>query len=277
MNQLWLNDGKGGFRDDALLRGCAIDEQGMAKAGMGVLAEDLDDDADLDLLVVNLQNQTDSYFRNDDGFFVDATGSAGLAATSRWFTRFGVGAADFDNDGWPDLYQANGRVMKSPEPLADDPYAEPNLLLRGDGPARFVEVFPRGGTEPALIGTSRAAAFGDLDDDGGIDVLVVNRDAPVHLLRNVVPERGHWIRFRVLEEPGRDALGATVTLTAGGRRITRHVQAAYSYLASNDPRVHVGLGPIRSVEGVSVRWVGGETDAFGDFEAGRQVVLRRGR
>ncbi len=277
MNHLWLNDGQGGFRDDALLRGCAIDEQGMTKAGMGVVAEDLDDDTDLDLIVVNLQNQTDSFFRNDDGFFVDATGPAGLAATSRWFTRFGVGVADFDNDGRPDLYQANGRVMKSPEPLVDDPYAEPNLLLRGEGPARFLEVFPRGGTEPELIGTSRAAAFGDLDNDGGVDILVVNRDGPVYLLRNVVPDRGHWIRFRVLDQHGRDALGATVTLTAGGRNITRRVQTAYSYLASNDTRVHVGLGQVRSVEDVSVRWVGGETDAFGDFEADRQVVLRRGR
>jgi hypothetical protein len=275
MNQLWLNDGEGGFRDEALLRGCAIDEQGMVKAGMGVAAEDFDDDADLDLLIVNLQNQTDSFFRNDGGFFVDATGAAGLTTTTRWFTRFGVGTADFDNDGFLDLYLANGRVMKSPEPPTDDVYAEPNLLLRGDGSGAFTEVSPRGGTATELIATSRAAAFGDVDNDGGVDVLVVNRDGPAYLLRNVHPSRGHWIRFSVLDGNGRDGLGATLSLTVGGRRITRGVRSAYSFLASNDPRVHVGLGDRVRVEEVSVRWIDGEVESFGGFGADRQVTLRR--
>src|SRR5262249_33598012 len=156
-----------------------------------------------------------------------------------------------------DLYEANGRVGRQSELFATDPYAEPNLLFRGVAGPRFVEVTPRGGTSSPLIATSRAAAFGDIDNDGGIDIVVVNRDASPHLLRNVVPGRGHWIMFRVVDDHGRDAIGAEVTLSVGGRAVVRDVRAAYSYLASNDPRVHVGLGREATVHDVVVRWPDG--------------------
>ena len=103
---------------------------------------------------------------------------------------------------------------------------------------RFTEVSPRGGTSPQLIASSRAAAFGDIDNDGGVDIVVVNRDHAPFVLRNVAPTRGHWVTLRVIEPNGRDSLGAEVTATVGARRMTRIVRAAYSYLASNDPRVH---------------------------------------
>jgi len=276
MNQLWLNRGDGTFLDEALLRGCALDEHGKAKAGMGVATADLDGDLDLDLLVVNLAQETDSYFSNDGEFFSDRTATHGPGAASRPYTRFGVGFADFDNDGTLDLYEANGRVQLSAEPPTDDAYAEPNLLLRGTPGGGFETVEPAGGTREPLVATSRGAAFGDLDGDGGVDVVVVNRDGPAHVLRNVVKGRGAWISFRVAERSGGDALGATVTATVDGRRVRRDVASAYSYCAANDPRVHLGLGPASRVTDVRVRWVDGTEESFGDFEAGRAVTLRRG-
>ena len=131
------------------------------------------------------------------------------------------------------------------------------------------------GPRTPLVATSRAAAFGDIDNDGGVDVVVVNRDSRPYLLHNVVKPRGHWIMLRVLEH-GRDALGAEVTMTVGSRTIRRDVRAAYSYLASNDPRVHVGLGQETLVRGVVVRWADGTREAFGDVPADRITVLGRG-
>jgi len=149
--------------------------------------------------------------------------------------------------------------------------------LRGERGGRLNEVQPRGGTSQRLIHTSRAAAFGDIDNDGGVDILIVNRDGPAYLLKNVVIDRGNWIRFRIIEEHGRDALGATVTLTLGDRTIRREVQSTYSYLAANDPRVHIGLGEHEMVGAVEVRWLDGVTETFGEFEAGQTVVLEHGK
>ena len=146
MNQLWMNRGDGTFADEALLRGCALDEGGIAKAGMGVSAVDVDDNATLDLLVVNLESETDSFYRNQGTYFTDATAAAGLAWGSHLYTRFGVGILDFDNDGRLDLYAANGRIDRGSSAVrAGDPFAEPNLLLSGRPDGRFEEVLPRGG------------------------------------------------------------------------------------------------------------------------------------
>ena len=277
LNQLWQNQGDGTFKDIAMITGCAMDQHGQAKAGMGTTAADIDDDGDLDLFVVNLRSQSDSFFRNNGSFFSDDTGVIGMGTTSQPFTRFGMAVMDFDNDGWLDLYLANGRVERLMElTYANDPYAEPNLLLRGSAGGRFEEVLPRGGTSSPLIATSRAAAFGDINNDGGIDILVANRDSSVHLLKNVVPNRGQWIMFRAVDEHGRDALGATITMRLGDRTLSRDVQSGYSYLAANDPRVHVGLGDLDQVSDVTVRWIGGERESFGTFKAGRIVQLRRG-
>ena len=275
-NHLWMNLGGGRFEDAALLMGCAIDLDGKPKAGMGVHLADVDGDGDLDLLVVNLDGESDSLYRNENTFFRDDAAAAGLRTVSRPFTRFGVAMLDFDNDGWLDIYEANGRVGRQSTLFSPDPYAEPNLLFRGIAGPRFEELKPRGGTTPLLIGASRAAAFGDVDNDGAIDIVVVNRDGKPYLLHNVASGRGHWAMFKVIDEHRRDALGAELTMRVGTRAVRRDVQAAYSYLASNDPRVHVGLGEETMVRDVVVRWPTGQRERFGDVAADTIVVLRRG-
>jgi hypothetical protein len=270
MNQLWLNQGDMTFADEALLWGCAMDNHGIAKAGMGVASGDVDDDGDADLLVVNIEGETDSFYRNERTYFVDATAGVGLGTTSRRYTRFGVALVDFDNDGWLDLYEANGRVTYSPEPEAEDVFAEPNVLYRGS----------RVGFETLAIGehihTSRGLAYGDLDGDGGVDMLVVNRDAPAYLIMNAVPDRGRWVRLRLIDENGRDAYGALVSAAVGDARKVRAVQIAGSYLASHDPGVHFGLGDADALGDVVVTWPDGQRERFGAFVTGASHTLRQG-
>src|SRR5204862_7519935 len=170
----------------ALAMGCAVELDGKAKAGMGVDLADVDGDGRLALRVVNLDGESDSFYRNEQAFFRDDTAAVGLRAVSRPFTRFGAALVDFDNDGRLDLYEANGRVGRQSELFSPDPYAEPNLLFRGVAGPRFEEVKPRGGTTSSLIATSRAAAFGDIDNDGGLDVIVMNRDSRPYVLHNIV-------------------------------------------------------------------------------------------
>ncbi len=275
-DRLWINRRDGTFSDQALAAGCAVDpDYGYAKAGMGTTAGDLDHDGDLDLMICNFIGQTDSLFLNQGGTFIDGISRAGLSTVSVPFTRFGVGWADFDNDGLLDLYQASGRIKRRSPHFSDDPYAEPNLVFRGHAGPRFEEVRPRGGTAELLAATSRAAAFGDFDDDGGIDILVVNKDAPPHLLRNVTAQRGHWIRFRVLDRHGKHALGARIEALLGDRSLHGDVRSAYSYLAANDSRVHFGLGSVERVGKVVVRWTDGTSESFGPFETDRTVTLRQ--
>ena len=274
VNQLWLNQGGLRFVESALEWGCGVDEYGQAKAGMGVAAADLDDDADADVLVVNLEGQTNSLFLNQGNWFEDATAAFGLSA-SRKHTRFGVALADFDNDGRLDLFEANGRVAHA-EAGEGDLFAEPNLLHRGTPAGPFELVAPPGGVSPPLVHTSRGLAVGDVDNDGGLDLLVVNRDAPPYLLMNQAPQRGSWLRFRVQTRHGRDAHAATVSLRVAGRSIHRDVQPAASYLSSNDSRVHFGLDDADGATDVTVRWPEGDTELFGDFKAGQTVELRQG-
>jgi hypothetical protein len=275
-DQLWQNQGDGTFKDIGMVAGVAIDWHGQPKAGMGTDAVDIDDDGDVDILVVNLANETDSFYRNEGAFFLDETAMIGLGTRSRPFTRFGVAFVDLDHDGLLDLFQATGRVMKQSELYSDDPYAEPNLLMRGTPSGRFEPVEPRGGTAEPLLLAGRGAAFGDVDNDGDEDVLVVNKDGPASLLINVAEKNGNALQIRVLGADGRDALGSSVLMSVGERRLRREVRVASSYCSANDPRVHVGLGDADRVTDVVVRWPDGATEAFGDLAAGALHTLRRG-
>ncbi|RLE25753.1 MAG: hypothetical protein DRJ65_07030 [Acidobacteria bacterium] len=276
-NQLWINSGDGNFTDQSMLAGCALNSDGWAEAGMGVAAADPDNDGDLDLFMCHIQEETNTFYVNENGSFIDSTAMTGLAAPSRGYTGFGMGFGDFNNDGRLDLYIANGAVKLRPEELdPDDPYAEPNHLFRGSGDGRFDEVEPRGGTAEALIATSRAASFGDLDNDGDIDILVVNKDAPPYLLRNRVGESNNWIMFRVYDADGNEAIGTILRVESGETTQYRQVQRTYSYCASNDPRVHFGLGANTKIERLTVAWMGGEEEVFGPFTAGQSYNIRRG-
>ena len=279
-NQLWLNQGNLKFSDEAFMWGCAMDDHGIAKAGMGVVSTDQDNDGDADILVMNLEKQTDSFFRNEGTHFIDATSRVGLAGSSRRYTRFGVALADFDNDGDLDLYEANGRIDHSPEHPGGDAFAEPNSLYQQSSDGRFVIVGHVGGAVPELIHTSRGVAQGDVDNDGGLDLLVINRDAPAYLLMNQVDGRANWTRFRLIAASGRDAYNARISGIIGDPddhdRHYRYVQTAGSYLVSHDPRVHFGLGESTRIRDVRVRWPSGKLEAFGDFEAGRNIELHVG-
>ncbi len=275
-DQLWANQGDGTFVDIALSSGCAVDMEGIAKAGMGVAIADVNDNGLPDLLVCNLRGETDSFFINKGGYFIDRTGPAGLRATSRAFTRFGMALLDFDNDGTLDLYQVNGRVYREAMLFSEDPYAEPNLLFRGHADGRFTPTELRGGMRNELFATGRAAAFGDLNNNGSIDIVIANCNGPAHVLWNVIGDDNNWVMFRVLDEHDRDALNATVTLQMGERTVHRDVRSGYSYLAANDPRVHFGLGVVDRVEGVTVRWLDGSEEYFGSHTANAIYTLRRG-
>ena len=286
-NQLWRNADGTRFTNVALESGSAVNGAGQAEAGMGVQAIDIDQDGFEDLFLSHLRHETNTFYRGQDDWFEDATVSFGLAAPSSRFTGFGLGFADFDHDGLRDLFVANGRVTRWDALTPEDPYAEPNQLFAGVRETRgqrFVEVLDAG-LDPPVVRTSRAAAFGDLDQDGDIDLVVLNRDAPLSLLENLVGSPGStgsaWIGAKVLEADGTDALLARVTCTDEDGADPRHarVQRAYSYLASNDPRVHFGLGSSERAardRTLTVRWTDGTREAFGPLASNAYHTLRRG-
>lgn len=276
-DELWVNDGAGRFVDRAPLLGVAVDEGGRARAGMGTDAADLDGDGDEEILVVNLVGETDGLYVNEIHHFVEATGRMGIAVASLPYTRFGTGFHDFDADGRLDLFMAAGRVRWQSDVHDErDPFAEPNLLFRGVE-AGFERVPPVAEGSPRAVATSRGAAFGDLDQDGAVDVVVVNRDAPPSILRNIAPRRGRWLRVRALEPSGRDSLGAEVAVSAGGREIVRTIRSAYSYCSASEPAAHFGLGPDAVVDEITIRWPGGAVERFDPPRTlDASVDLRRG-
>lgn len=277
-NMLWINDGRGKFSNQALQYGCAVDRDGQAKAGMGTCTADISGNGQLDLLVVNLAGQSDSFFENRGSFFVDQTAGKGLAAASRSYTRFGVGFHDFDRDGWLDLFIANGRVtLPDNVPESGDPFAESNMLLVGSDRGRFTRLSLEESGDVTLTATSRAAVFGDITNNGKIDVVVVNKDSQCHLLINSLGNENNWIGFDARDARGMIALGAIVRLNTPAGRARRDVNPHYSYMASNDHRVHFGLGTMDSASEVEVHWPDGTLELFGPVSVNAYHVLHQGQ
>ncbi len=274
-NALWINDGTGRFTERGLLAGCAFNGDGEAEASMGVVAFDVDGDGDSDLFMTHWWGQKNTFYENRGGaIFSDKTAFTGLAIPSIPFTAFGTGFHDFDHDGHEDLYVANGRVTYiTPLIDAERPYVEPNQLFRGLGGTRFEEVLPRGGTERELVESSRGAIFGDFDNDGDIDVVITQNGGPLHFLENVAAKSGHWIQLEVRDAVGAPLFDARVAVRAGERTWWRTVQPGYGYATSNDPRLHVGLGPHQRVDEVRVMLQGREVGRFGPLAADRRHVL----
>ncbi len=233
-DRLWMNRRTGTFRDEALIRGVAVDFSGAAKAGMGVSVVDLEGDGDPDLVVGNLRGESDSLFFNLGGHFADGTARTGLAADSSVFTRFGLVTADLNHDGAVELFVANGRVALHSPADGDDPYSEPDSLYTMGADGRLAAL-PTA-LEPARVRTSRGAAGADFDHDGDIDIVVVHRDARAELLRNESQKKGSSITFSVRSGVG-PATGAAFRVAGRASR----ARSDSSYLSASDPRVHFGL------------------------------------
>ncbi len=263
-NQLWINQKNGTFKNEALLAGAAVNRDGKAEAGMGVDAGDFDGNGTDDIFITHLMEETNTLFTNlGKAIFEDRTREAGLGMPGRRFTGFGTLFFDYDNDGWLDLLVVNGAVQLLPELMRKgDPFplGQPKQLFRNQGNGNFVEVIDQAGPNFQLLEVSRGAAFGDVDNDGDTDVLVSNNNGPVRLLLNKAGNRNHWLGLRLVENTGRDALGASVeVVVTKNKMLRRRVRTDGSYLSANDPRVLVGLGDATRVETVRVRWPDGAT------------------
>jgi len=278
-DSLWVHGEDGRLVDRAERFGCARDPHGNPRAGMGVDAVDVEGDGDLDLLVVHMAREQDGFFRNRGGGFVEETRQSGIGMGTFRRTRFGVGFHDFDNDGWLDIYVANGRVNQMMPPISeDDIYAEPNSLLQGLPEGRWRPVEPSGGTAPEVLLTSRGAAFGDLDGDGAVDIVVGNRDGRPQVLINVAAGARRPLTVRLLDG-STDALGATATIELEGRTLRRTVKPGYSYCSSSAPLLYFGLGDHEGPLEVEVRWPDGAAETFsaGAGEASLRLVRGQGR
>ena len=280
-NLLWVNRGDGTFEDAGLLAGAAYNRDGAAEASMGVTAGDFDGDGDDDLFMTHLTTQSNTLYVNDGkGNFHDRTEPAGLGAASMMFTGFGSAWFDYDNDGDLDLFAANGAVMRlvGVSNAVGDPYAQTNQLFRNDGDGRFEDISATAGDVFAVQAVSRGAAFGDIDNDGDIDILVTNNGGAARLLRNDVGNAGNWIRLLLAgTSSGGDAQGARVALELvdGTLRWSRaHTDG--SYASASDPRVHFGLGDAESIAGVMVEWPAGGRERWAGLDLNREHRLVEG-
>jgi len=267
-NLLYRNNGDGTFTDVATEAGVAFNEEGREQAGMGTDMGDYDNDGDMDLVVTNFSHDVNTLYRQDSpGTFSDVSYSSGIGEPSLLYLGWGVGWVDLDNDGWKDLFVANGHT----QPQVDQyglatTYRERNLLFANLHDGTFREVGKDSGPGMALITPSRGAAFADYDNDGDVDVLVNNIDELPNLLRNETGNRSHWIGLKLIgTRATRDAVGARVTLKVQAGIRMGEVHPGYSYLSSNDPRLLFGLGSAVSVDEIRIRWPKGSIQILRDL------------
>ena len=282
-NHLWVNRGDGTFEDEALLRGVAVNQYGNPDSSMGLTVGDVDASGTLDLFMTHLAGQNNTLYLGVEGqLFEDGTARSGMARRDLSLTGFGCGLFDYDHDSDLDLAVVNGRIYRDtilPEARLGsfwNPYAEPNLLFENDGKGFFddVSLSARAFSEHAEV--TRGLAFGDLDRDGDLDLVLSNHDNTLRVFRNDAPRPGsHWLQVRALTGP-RNALGAEVRLRLEHTTLRRLVLAGYSYMSSNDPRAHFGLGELDRVDALEVLWPDGRRESFPVGAVDRAIVVRQG-
>ena len=264
-NYLYINKGNGTFEDASYTSGFALNNDGREVANMGLAAGDYENNGHLSIVSTTFSDDYNVLFQNDGtGFFTDVSYQAGIAVSSIPFVGFGDGFLDYDNDGWKDLLIINGHVYPEVDRHPDwgTSYAQRPLLYHNVKKGKFELVPPVEGTGLAHVSVGRGAAFGDIFNDGKIDVVINNMDGVPTLLRNVNPDHHHWVDLKLIGGPRspRDAVGATVYLNAAGIRQRGDVLSGGSYLSSNDMRIHFGLGDAADAGTAEIHWPSGEKE-----------------
>ena len=279
---LWINQRNGTFKEMSLLAGSAYSADGLPQAGMGVTAGDFDGDGDEDIFKTNLTNEGANLYVNDGrGNFYDASAEFGLLLPTFPYTGFGTEWFDYDNDGRLDLFVANGAVNRI-ESLRGNPYpfGQPNQLFHNEGEGKkFREMTSVAGAAFALSEVSRGAAFGDIDNDGAVDIVIANNNGPARLFLNQSRSlnRNHWLLVQLEASRGnRFGMGATVEVRQRGRKLLRRAHTDSSYLSANDVRVHFGLGEDAKIEELIVKWPDGKRESWDKVQPDRIVTIRQG-
>jgi enediyne biosynthesis protein E4 len=281
-NQLWINQKNGAFKNEALLAGVAVNRDGQAEAGMGVDAGDFDGDGDEDIFVTHLMEETNTLYANQgNGFFEDRTNETGHGLQSKRYTGFGTLWFDYDNDGWLDLLMTNGavRILQELSRRRDPyPFSQPNQLFHNTGKGTFIDESAAAGVAFTTPAVGRGAAFGDIDNDGDIDVLISNNNGRARLFLNQIGNRNHWLGIRLTgKKSNRDMLGARIEIVAPKKSaLWRRVRTDGGYLSSHDPRVLVGLGTSDHVDVVRVHWPSGAIEQWKNVPIDRYVTLHEG-
>lgn len=258
---LYINKGDGTFEDDSYASGFALNQDGREIAGMGLAVGDYDNTGWDSLFVTDFSDDYDVLFHNDgQGNFTDVSYHAGVAQDTIPFLGWGTGFLDYDNDGWKDIFMVNGHVYPGVDKQDwGTTFAQRPLLFHNEKGKKFALVPPVENTGLAIVTVGRGAAFGDLFNDGKIDVVINPLDGHAILLRDVSPDHHHWVELKLVgsgPKTPRDAVGATVYLTANGMRQRGDVLSGGSYMSSNDQRVHFGLGDATTVDKVEIHWPG---------------------
>ena len=275
---LFMNNHDGRFREEGVLRGLALSDDGMEQAGMGVGVGDYDLDGHLDLFKTHFADDANGLYHNDGkGNFDDVTRSSRLAVETRYIS-WGAGIVDLDNDGHPDLFMVTGNVYPEVErKLPQYPHKTPRAVFRNLGNRTFEELGPEAGPGVTEPHSSRGCAFGDFDNDGDVDILVVNLNEPPSLLRNDLKTKQNWIKVKLEGvQSNRSAIGARVLVRYGGKVQAQAVLSQSSFYSCNDPRLHFGLGAMGSVD-IEVAWPNGLNEKFKGIAANQQVTLREGK
>jgi hypothetical protein len=276
---LYHNDCKGGFTEVGAESGVAYSSDGREQAGMGIDAADYDREGWPDIVKTNFSDDDNNLYHNDrNGEFTDVAGAAGIGAISNPYLGFGAKFLDFDNDGWPDIFIANGHVDPQVEGQSFGVgYAERPFLFHNLRNGKFEEVGQKSGGAMGKKYVGRAALTADFWNRGREDLLITDLDASPVLLRNEVRSPGHWLRIKTIgTKSNRDGYGARIEITADGSTCYAEVRAGSSFESSSDPRVHFGLGAATKVDSIVIHWPSGQVDKLGPEAVDRELVVREG-